>query len=191
LDDGFSGEVETFGESERTVYELVAADRDVQKIIDLSCLGEFETCKALCKLVNLDYLKPVVLRGRARPRDDGGTAFSRPGARTGRGVLTVLVLLALALLGSRFHLQSADWIGWPATEYVDPAAQRFISRAQLRRIRAAIEVYQLERGPAPVRLGALVEAGLLREEDLHYPWRDGYYYRQTPGGGFILLPPLR
>jgi hypothetical protein len=105
--------------------------------------------------------------------------------------LTVLVLVALALLGSRFHLQSADWIGWPATEYVDPAGQRFISRAQLRRIRAAIEVYQLERGPAPGRLGALVEAGLLREEDLHYPWRDGYYYRQTPGGGFILLPPLR
>jgi hypothetical protein len=191
LDDGFAGEFESFGDSERAVYELIGGERDVQKLIDLSCLGEFEACKALCKLVNLDYLKPVVVRGRSRAREVGVPAFTHPATGSGRGILTFLVLLLLAVVASRFKLRSSGWVSSPATQYVDPAAQRFISRVQLRRIRAAIEVYQLERGPAPDRLSALVEAGLLGEEDLRYPWQDGYYYRQTMGGGFILLPPLR
>ena len=60
------------GESERKVYGLVAAGRPVSKLIDMSCLGEFETCKALCNLVNLDYLRAqqgvTELDGRQRRR---------------------------------------------------------------------------------------------------------------------------
>ena len=68
---------------------------------------------------------------------------------------------------------------------------RFVSRAQLSRIEAAIAVYLLEKGEAPERLEALVETGLLLREDLHYPWREPYYYRRVAARDFVLLPPLR
>jgi hypothetical protein len=38
-------------------------------------------------------------------------------------------------------------------------------------------------------LRALVEGQLVSEQDLHYPYREAYYYRRTPQG-FVLLPPL-
>ena len=58
-------------------------------------------------------------------------------------------------------------------------------------IEAALEVFRLEKGNLPERLDSLVEVGLLRTEDLRYPWRDDYYYRRTSDRQFILLPPLR
>jgi hypothetical protein len=82
-------------------------------------------------------------------------------------------------------------MGASTAQYVDPAAQRLISTSQIRRIQAALELYRLERGPLPDQLNALVEVGLLAEEDLHFPWREGYYYRKLQTGDFILLPPLR
>ena len=79
LDDAFAeekkerskGEFQSIGENERQVYALVAPGRTVQRIIELSCLGEFETAKALCNLVNLEYL-----RGRAA-HDEGRATTSR------------------------------------------------------------------------------------------------------------------
>ena len=66
-----------------------------------------------------------------------------------------------------------------------------ISRAQLARIEAALEVYRLEKGEWPEALDSLVAAGLLKGHDLRHPWRETYYYRRTPEGRFVLLPPLR
>jgi hypothetical protein len=43
----------------------------------------------------------------------------------------------------------------------------------------------------PIELRALVEAGLLSQDDLRYPWREAYYYRRLDGQQFVLLPPLR
>ena len=97
----------------------------------------------------------------------------------------------VALLAPRLNLHTAALRRSSTSQYVDPAAQRVISTAQLRRIRSALELYHLERGPFPEQLGALVEVGLLAPEDLHFPWRDSYYYRKLQNGDFILLPPLR
>src|SRR4051812_22855578 len=59
LDDAFGeekklsskSEFASVGDSERRCFGYVNATRTVRKIIDLTCLGEFETCKALCNLV--------------------------------------------------------------------------------------------------------------------------------------------
>src|SRR5512145_2593567 len=61
-DDGEHGGL---GQNERRVFRLTVPGRTVEKIIDLSRLGEFETCKGLLNLVNLGYLKPVAPAGRA------------------------------------------------------------------------------------------------------------------------------
>jgi len=62
------------GRNERRVYELAIEDRPVTAIVDLSRLGEFETCKALQNLVNLGYLKPSAV---ARERGIAVGAYAR------------------------------------------------------------------------------------------------------------------
>jgi hypothetical protein len=190
---GGGSEFRTVGEGERRVFRLASPARDVSKIVDLACVGEFETCKALLNLVNLGYLKAIQPSGRVSAVEVAATDTAWGGAvgAVGRVLVTVLVLGMLAVVGSRVDLDAFSLSSSPASTYADPAAQRFIARAQLSRIEAAIDVYQLERGEVPERLDTLVEAGLLGREDLKYPWRDAYYYRRTSPAGFVLLPPLR
>ncbi|WNG35907.1 DUF4388 domain-containing protein [Archangium violaceum] len=198
FDDAFSeekkdenkGEFKSIGSAERRVYELIAPGRDVRKLVDLSCLGEFETCKALVNLLNLDYIRAHQVSGRAASAGGAGLIV-RVGGMVARAVVTVMVLAALGFVGSRLRPDTWDLGDDSASSFADPAAQRLLARAQQARIEAALEVFRLEKGALPERLEALVEVGLLQREDLRYPWRDDYYYRRTSDRQFILLSPLR
>lgn len=180
----------TVGEYERAVYEFVKPGRTVRKLVDLSCVGEFETCKALSTLVAHEYLKPVGPSGRSTgigesPWIERATGF------LGRAVATLLVLAAVAFVGTRVDLSEMRLGRTSATTYTDPAYQRVISRQQVTRISKALDLYLLEQGELPKELDALVDSGLLARDDLRYPWQDRYYYRRTAKESFVLLPPLR
>jgi hypothetical protein len=103
----------------------------------------------------------------------------------------MVVLGIILFVATQVNFEQVSLARSPSQSYADPAAQRFISRAQMSRIEAAIRVYELEKGEAPEQLDALVDAGLLGREDLRYPWRDAYYYRRKTPREFVLLPPLR
>lgn len=198
LDDAFTeekkvenkGEFQSVGENERNVYNLVQPGRDVRKLVDLSCLGEFETCKALLNLVNLGYLKVIRPEGRVHPVGGSQGMGQRVGGAVGRVAISALVLGSLIFVGMRVNLEALS-LASSADTFSDPAGQRIISRSQVARIEAAVGVYQVEQGAVPEQLDALVEAGLLSASDLRYPWRDRYYYRRTSDTSFVLLPPLR
>ncbi|HYV49549.1 MAG TPA: DUF4388 domain-containing protein [Myxococcaceae bacterium] len=192
-DDEPSGarEFKSIGESERRVYTLATPGRDLRKLVDLACLGEFETCKALLNLVNNGYLRAVPPAGRALEIGPTIGVLEKVMGAAGRVVVTMLVLGVLLFVLSRVDLDQLSVATSPSQSYADPAAQRFIARAQMSRIQAAIQVYELEKGEAPAKLDALVDVGLLGREDLRYPWRDAYYYRRVAPREFILLPPLR
>lgn len=198
FDDAFSegggtedkSEFKSVGKSERCLYELIAPGRDVRKLIDLSCLGEFETSKALSNLATLEFIRILAPEGKA-PVPRGESVLSRVGALAARVLATAAVLAVLGLVVSRLPVGLTDLGGTSATTFADPAAQRFIAQAQQARIAAALEVFRLEKGELPEGLQALVEAGLLQPEDLRYPWREEYYYRRIDPQQFILLPPLR
>ncbi|MBX5482331.1 MAG: DUF4388 domain-containing protein [Myxococcaceae bacterium] len=199
LDDAFAeekreekqGEFKSIGPNERKVMGLAVAGRDVRRLIDLSCLGEFETCKALLNLVNLGYLKVIPPTGRTHAVGGGAEAgvLGRVMGAVGRVAISMLVLAAIGLVASRINLQAFSLTSSPSS-FADPAAQRLISRAQMARIHAALDVYRVERGELPEQLQALVEAGLLADNDIRYPWQEPYYYRRTRDA-FVLLPPLR
>lgn len=199
LDDAFAekkkdenqGEFKSIGDSERKLYELIKPGRDVRKLVDIALVGEFETCKALCNLVNLQYAKAIEPKGRAASLDASAPMSEQISGAVGRLVVTMGVLLAVGLLVSRMDLDSVSLFNSPSSSYADPAAQRFISKTQMGRIEKALDVYQLEAGDVPDSLDTLVAAGLLAREDLRYPWRDVYYYRRTAPRQFVLLPPLR
>jgi hypothetical protein len=199
FDDAFSeekreenkGEFKSIGKAERRVFELIAPGRDVRKLVDLSCLGDFETSKALFNLVNLEYVRALQPTGRAASGGGATGLLVQVGGMVARAVVTVMVLATLGFVGSRLKPDTWDLGDESASSFADPAAQRLVARAQQTRIEAALEVFRLEKGGLPERLETLVEAGLLQREDLRYPWRDDYYYRRTSDRQFILLPPLR
>ncbi len=197
LDAGFEregkGDFQTVGEAERTLYGLIRPYRDVSKLVALSCLGEFETCKALTNLLNAGYIGVL----GETPEKVDASAVKRPSrlalARqsVARMLVGAAVVIGLGLLASQVIVEWFQLTGAAAARYSSPAAERLLSRQQLVRIEAALEVYRLEKGNLPDSLESLVLAGLLRADDLHYPWTDPYHYRKRAEGGFVLLPPLR
>ena len=185
------GEFASFGEAERRVYALVTPVRDVRKLIDLSCLGEFETCKALCNLVNLDYLKALPALGDPDPLQDEVSLLDRVRGTLGRIAVSTVVLAGLVLVAVSSNLNPWSLSGSARTGFEESAVQQAVARAQLSRLEAALDVYRLEKGEYPASLQALVDASLVSPSDLRYPWRDPYYYRRKAPQEFILLPPLR
>ena len=181
------------GHGERRVFELVLPGRTVERIVDLSRLGEFETCKALQHLVNLGYLRALAAE-RSRTGTVGAFARDlRHRSRTWlvRGLATGAIAVALAALAFWVDQRGlATGEAATATELRDNVAPRLLARYQLARLRAALDVYRAERGRYPDRLEELVEAGLVTRRDLSHPWNQPYHYRQRPEGGFVLLPPV-
>ena len=184
------GELGSIGLSERRVYEELSPGRDLRKLVDVCCLGEFETCKALFNLVKGEYVRAIHPEGTRAPAPGDERLLARVAGSVGRVMATMAVLAALALVVSQGAIVSLE-DGAPATSFADPATQRHVSRAQRVRIEAALEVFRLERGELPERLDSLVQAGLLTPEELKYPWREEYYYRRLAARQFVLLPPLR
>jgi hypothetical protein len=116
-------------------------------------------------------------------------------ARVKAGVARVLATIAIAaaLAGIAYWVDEKG-LAWGephgGATLRDNSAQRFLARYQLERLRGALEVYRLERGEYPDRLGALVDAELVSSRDLRYPFGAEYYYRRPPGERPILLPPV-
>ncbi|MBL8921037.1 MAG: DUF4388 domain-containing protein [Myxococcaceae bacterium] len=197
LDDAFAeekkeinkGEFQSVGDNERRVYELIAPGRTVTRIIELSMLGEFETSKALCNLINLEYSKGHEPAGGHAHRE-GPSRLKTVAGVLGRVMVSMLIVGAVLVLFTRVDFGSFRLGGAGGTTYTDPAAQRFASSAQMTRLTAALEVYRLEKGQLPDSLSQLVEAGIVSADDVRYPWRDDYYYRRD-GVKYVLLPPLR
>jgi hypothetical protein len=186
------GEFASLGRNERRCHELAHPGRTVDKIVDLSRLGEFETCKALLNLVNLGYLRPIAPTNRAAAAvgayaQDGWARTRRAAARV---AATVAIGAALAGIAYWVDRKGLAFGAHDGAELRDNTAQRFLARYQMERLRGALEVYRLERGEYPDALARLVEVGLASARDLRYPWSQEYYYRRRPEGRFVLLPPV-
>jgi hypothetical protein len=186
-----TGEFAKVGRNERRLYELAIPGRTVERIVDLSRLGEFETCKALLGLLNLGYLA-----ARPPPKSRAAAAVGAYAAdwqgrlRRGAARVAATVAIAAALAGIAYWADRRGLAERSGASVGDNSAQRFLARYQLERLRGALEVYRLERGEYPERLPQLVEAGLASARDLTYPWEQPYYYRRKPEGRFVLLPPV-
>jgi hypothetical protein len=182
------------GASEIKVYSLLTDERDVQKLIDLSRLGEFETCKALLNLVEQGYIK---VAGRLEGGEDapkgrpGGKRRAFPFGRLliqlGMYFVVVGVVLVLYKVLGLDPLSLLDETG--TRRFQDPAARELIDDGQRERLRNALELYRLEIGRYPDKLTELVDAGLLASGDLRFPWRQERLYRRE-GSGYVILRPF-
>ncbi len=183
LDNGFGAESDSsVGANETAVYQLAEPDQTVRAIIDRSRLGEFEACKALLNLLVGGYL--AVSEGAAQ--GSSSSAFSWRA-----WVVPVASRLAVGLLLVGLV---ATWIAQIEALIAQASPNAAIpvqmGRAQVSRIETAVAEYEVRKGALPRALEDLVELGILRAEELRYPWREAYHYERLEGGGYRLLPPL-
>ncbi|MBI5509161.1 MAG: DUF4388 domain-containing protein [Deltaproteobacteria bacterium] len=186
------------GQNERIVYHLITPDRDVQKIIDLSRLGEFETCKALVTLIDAAIVAPLAEVAHKPSADAMVGGIHAPHRSTWALAVTRVAITSALVVAA---LWGAWALGLSPTAYLQQLRpsqilgytqvdlQSELARAQLGRIRRALAVYRAEAGAYPETLNQLVTAGLLRRRDLRYPWQQPYYY-QRRDATYDLLRPL-
>ncbi|MFC1655058.1 DUF4388 domain-containing protein, partial [Myxococcota bacterium] len=155
------------GRNETKVYKLIEEGRNVQKLIDLSRLGEFETCKALLNHIHQGYIKVDTTKKEVVKEAE------KPGARIrripfGRILLqTGMYIFIIGLLFILYRMVDVDLFSLSeetgTRTFKSPAAKEMVGRCQERRLRAALDVYLLETGHYPDELADLVRQGLVDE----------------------------
>lgn len=187
------------GLNERKVFQLITPERDVQKIIDLSRLGEFETCKALATLSNNGIVRPSSFERSSPNRTNAIGGGIEAGSTSGIGSAVIrLAVVAGAVAGilvaSGFLGQDtatrAPLLG-PAERdgFQSQALKNELTRARVEVIRRGLEVYRARYGRYPDSLETLVTRGFIDARDLSFPWGEAYYYERAQGS-YRLLRPL-
>jgi len=139
------------------IFELVNGIRTVREVIDLSFVGEFDTCKNLIELMEAGLLEPVALSiPRERKERIEVTRFLlRAGAYIlviGLGALLTFQLVTIR--GKNFPLS-------PSEQRVWLIMQDYLSHVKKEKMANAQEVFFLEENRYPANPGEMVKKGLL------------------------------
>lgn len=185
-----------FEGGERRVYKILLENpkRDVQKVIDLSRLGEFETCKALFALSKAGVVEPKSPKhGLKIGAMSGGSLKAGHAVKPAQVVLVALLALtfaaSLALFGRTAIGTGLEVLRGRSEDTIKSwALGESLSTAQKKKIARALEAWRLTQGSYPPALEVLVRESVLSEKDTRYPWQLPYAYRPT-GTGYILLDP--
>ncbi len=177
------------GSYERKIFALAEPERSVQEIIDRSRMGEFETCKSLLNLVVGSYLQGVEPAKKGKPL--AGAATDTFAAMKALGIQVAMGLVVLAFIIGGAYL-SMGVLARRGTPLASREGQSAIAGEQAAHLERALSIYRLESGDYPETLEKLVEAKLLSDRDLSYPYDRPWYYRppQEDAERFTLLPPI-
>lgn len=178
------------GDNEVRVYKLVSPHRDVQKIVDLSRLGEFEACRSLANLLKLKAIA-VVSERENRPSAHATVGGIRPVTRSQLlSPLAAGTVLVLILLGgywgtlNKTRIQAfADKVSMRRDfGFKNTTVEETISRTQIMLLRRNLEIYRAQYGEYPTKIEHLSQQGFVSERDLSYPWRNRYKYSRIQEG---------
>ena len=180
------------GPYERRVFDLAIPGRTVQLLIDLSRLGEFETCRAISTLMGEGYVRVI------KPADadeDSGLRIPKnltPGkvaVGVGRVVVSATLVVIAGLLVGQVGSAPAGAAVDGTIRYSPTIVHRHVSESQLRVLRRALEVYRLQTGHYPETLDDLVKSGVVAAHDIRFPYDRPYFYKIEEDRP-ILLPPI-
>ena len=161
---GPTGAASNLGRSERSLFKLIDRKRTVYKLIAMSRLGEFETCKALHTLISEGYIAPVKVKAPSTHPGLGRMSARGVAARVAFNVLLVaaIALLFVTMQGSRAKLDRD----------AAQVARQALSRLRANRVIAvagALEVYRIEQGSYPAELNELIKKGFVNAKLLDLP----------------------
>lgn len=194
--DGGGGGLQNIGANEKAVYRLINHERSVRKIVDLSQLGEFETCKALEALIDAKFIRALAKKAKREQISEvaAGAIETRRSVdfvSVIGGLVLAVVLVAGGVIGARAigTDRLVEFVRGEHEGFVDTSLQHELSTAQMARIGAALELYRVQHGAYPQAIVELVNSRLLANNDLSFPWEAPYAYTKTEHG-YALVRPL-
>lgn len=164
------------------VYNLVDEQRTVQEIIDRSLLGRFSTSDILADLMEIGLIEVARVKAPSFFRKVSTFRFKEvlTYAYCGISLLVIILLLAYFKPSVLQHLMDSR-IERAAVEI----PVNLTHKAQLQRIKNALEIYHMENGKYPDRMEELVSARLLQENDLYYRKGVAYQYEKKEGRYYL------
>ncbi|MCX8116315.1 MAG: DUF4388 domain-containing protein [Desulfobacterota bacterium] len=166
------------------ILNLVDGQRTVQEIIDRSLLGRFNASEILVGLKEMGFIEEVGVRAPSLLKKVGQIPFRQALAFVYYGVFFGSVFLVLFYFKPDF----LDFLWHSKIERLNFGAPAlYVHRAQVERIKMALEIFYLEKGSYPQKLEELVAADLLRPGDLFY--RKGVAYQYEVKEGRYQLKP--
>jgi hypothetical protein len=186
----------TLSDTDLRILNMIREDdrRDVQKLIDLSRLGEFETCRALFNLSNAGVISGTAPRRGRKIGSTAGGSLAESGGMRPIAILTYAVtiatFLACALLFGRTAWSTYSDVASGRSEDVLKrwAMGEALAAAQKRKLDLAIQTWRLTKGTYPPSLDEMVAAGWLEKRDVRYPWKQQYTY-YVDGTAYVLMDP--
>jgi hypothetical protein len=190
------------GPNELQVFKLVRPQHDVQRLIDLSRLGEFATCQAVANLLAAEVIVAVPPAAQARPSaastvggiNAGSKATLSLGIQGPLKMLGIWVLWAAICSAGLPPLRPHIFEQWfssalTAADPVPNALQTQLALGTQRRLQQAPSAYRSHTGHYPESLQVLVQERLLTAAQLQYPFQGPYLYAVQPQG-YVLTRPL-
>jgi hypothetical protein len=160
-------------EAERELFGIIDGQHTVEEVVRLAPLGEYETYETLYRMLEAKWIE---LTGRREP-GDAAKASSRGAklhAGPRRSVLWEVVVLAAVVA----FLFAARHAGRPLASSPPPSPRNDVfAAAQLRNLRAALELYRRESGAYPDRIEEMVEGHWITPDQARV---NGYVLRYSP-----------
>lgn len=172
------------GPNERRVFGLIESGRDLQRLIHLSRLGEFETCRVILTLADGGFIRLV----EPKPVEPPPSKW-RPGTWLLQAVSSAALVILGAVMITAFDGRQLGLDVGSTLHFRSSEVEGYLAETQLDVIRRGLDVYRLEKGEYPASLDALAEVGIVRPRDLRFPFSLAYYYRRE-GESYVLMPPL-
>jgi hypothetical protein len=144
------------------LYELIDGQRTIQEVMDLSFIGEFDTCKNLIMLTDAGMIEPLSHSVRRKK----GKKFEAP--RQLMDVWAYLLTAGLAFF-LIFQFSTARWADFPLSQEERKGWMTFQEPLQkIERLKTmnAREVFFLEENRYPNQPAELVDRGLLAPQSM-------------------------
>ena len=166
--------------SEWAVYDLIDGRRKVGDILERTFLSEFDGVKAFYDLISRGLIQEVKHSATVELTKTG--VMEMPQEKSPGRLWIVALVVALGLIYVSFHYQARN----PLNVLTRPVVvvetfEKSNSLQKLRTLSEAIDTFYLTTGRLPESVDALVNASLVRADDVTDPW--GHRYR------YILQPP--
>ena len=160
------------------IYNLVDGTRAVQEIIDRSLLGKFYASEILLSLMEMGFVEVAGIRTPSLVKKVRMINFREAMVFVYYGAFLIFIFLLLIYFKPNFLRLFWD----SKIERVNiEAPSLFVHRAQLDRIKNALDIFYLEKGAYPQKLEELVTAQLLQKHDLFYRKGVSYQYELKEG----------
>ncbi len=173
---------EKLNSEQELIYNLVDGTRTVQEIIDRSLLGKFNASEILVELSGMGLIETAGTRIPSLIKKVSMVNFREALAFVYYGAFLVFIFILLVYFKPDFLHHFWD----SRIERVDIEIPMYVvHKAQLDRVKNALELYYLENGQYPSRLEELISAKLLKRSDLFY--RKGVSYQYEVKDGKYLL----